>query len=167
MNQCADIASTARGRGRVFPSSRHASVKRLRSSVFMGLPCPMKTAGILAASLIVYRSLAKCENQAYGIGSASHALPAATIDQYRSNIHISICPAIWMKLVAVGQGILSASSVNDVCFRCKPCSGITDDRKDERRHVFSAAFFLVSTYCVHSIWDQGYRIKVGALCAFR
>ena len=46
MYQCAEIASTARGRGRLAPNARHAAVKRLVSSVFIGLPWPMKAAGM-------------------------------------------------------------------------------------------------------------------------
>jgi hypothetical protein len=46
MYQCAEMTSTARGRGTVSPSTRHALVKRLRSNVFIGLPCPMNAAGI-------------------------------------------------------------------------------------------------------------------------
>src|SRR5690349_1548913 len=46
MNQCAEIARMARGRGTDAPSSRQARVKRLDSSVFIGLPCPMKAAGM-------------------------------------------------------------------------------------------------------------------------
>src|SRR3569832_2523774 len=67
MNQCAEIASTAHGRGSVCPNSRHVAVKRLFSSVFMGLPCPMKAAGILVASLIVYRSSLQGGNQVHAI----------------------------------------------------------------------------------------------------
>jgi hypothetical protein len=56
MNQCAEIASTARGGGSVRPSSRHVAVKRLFSNVFMGLPWPMNAAGILVTGLIIRRT---------------------------------------------------------------------------------------------------------------
>jgi hypothetical protein len=46
MNQCAETTSTGRGRGSRSPMRRHAAVKPLRSSVFIGLPWPMKNAGI-------------------------------------------------------------------------------------------------------------------------
>ena len=42
----------ARGRGMVSPKRRHASVYRLCSSAFMGLPCPRNAAGILGPSRI-------------------------------------------------------------------------------------------------------------------
>src|SRR4051794_11995329 len=45
-NQCADTARMARGRGSVAASTAQASVHRFRSRVFIGLPCPMNTAGI-------------------------------------------------------------------------------------------------------------------------
>ena len=48
MNQCAEITSSARGCGSVCPSRRHALVKSLSSSVFIGLPWPMNSAGILS-----------------------------------------------------------------------------------------------------------------------
>src|SRR3569833_2670260 len=67
MNQCAEIASTAHGRGSVCPNSRHVAVKRLFSSVFMGLPCPKKTTNKKEASLIVYRSSLQGGNQVHAI----------------------------------------------------------------------------------------------------
>jgi hypothetical protein len=45
MYQCAETARMARGRSRAAPRARQLSVYRLRSSVFIGLPCPMKIAG--------------------------------------------------------------------------------------------------------------------------
>src|SRR5436190_9732258 len=48
MNQCAETTSNARGFGSFAPISRHALVKRLVSRVFIGLPCPIKSAGIRA-----------------------------------------------------------------------------------------------------------------------
>src|SRR5262245_41079016 len=45
--QCAEIARITCGRGKEVPSVRQALVKRLRSSAFVGLPCPTKSAGIL------------------------------------------------------------------------------------------------------------------------
>src|SRR5690606_6383163 len=44
--QCADTTRIARGRGTEAPNVRHASVKRLRSIAFIGLPWPRKAAGI-------------------------------------------------------------------------------------------------------------------------
>src|SRR5690606_37498385 len=44
--QCAEMARIARGRGAAAPNARQASVKRLRSSAFIGLPWPRKAAGI-------------------------------------------------------------------------------------------------------------------------
>jgi hypothetical protein len=38
MNQCAEIARTARGRGKARPKARHDRVKALSSSVFIGEP---------------------------------------------------------------------------------------------------------------------------------
>src|SRR3546814_4868960 len=49
--QCAEMHSTARGAGTQPPNVRQASVKRLCSSVFIGLPCPTNPAGILVCSL--------------------------------------------------------------------------------------------------------------------
>jgi hypothetical protein len=46
MYQWAEIIRMARGRGMERPKARHASVYRLRSRAFIGLPCPKKTAGI-------------------------------------------------------------------------------------------------------------------------
>src|ERR1700744_6151214 len=46
--QWAEMARIALGRGNLRPKARQASVKPLRSSVFIGLPWPMKRAGILA-----------------------------------------------------------------------------------------------------------------------
>jgi hypothetical protein len=46
VNQCADTTRIARGRGIAVPKARHDSVVRLRSSAFIGLPCPKNTAGI-------------------------------------------------------------------------------------------------------------------------
>src|SRR3954451_6093813 len=51
--QCAEMTRIARGLGTCWAMSRHASVKPLRSRVFMGLPWPMKNAGIL---VITHRS---------------------------------------------------------------------------------------------------------------
>src|SRR4051812_15800749 len=50
MNQCADTARMARGRGNAAPRSRQAWVKAFISSVFIGEPCPMNAAGILLGS---------------------------------------------------------------------------------------------------------------------
>ena len=52
MYQCAEIISTARGRGVVLPSSAHDAVKRFVSSVFIGLPWPMNTAGMRALAFM-------------------------------------------------------------------------------------------------------------------
>src|SRR5690349_24167438 len=52
MNQCAEIVSTARGRGNATPNARHERVKSLSSSVFIGEPWPMNAAGIGSISLI-------------------------------------------------------------------------------------------------------------------
>src|SRR5690349_3410221 len=48
--QCADTHRMARGRGIDAPSRRQDSVYWLRSSVFIGLPCPKNTTGILGPS---------------------------------------------------------------------------------------------------------------------
>ncbi|HJV52338.1 MAG TPA: hypothetical protein VJ652_12795, partial [Noviherbaspirillum sp.] len=53
INQCAEMASTARGRGSARPNSRHAAVNRLVSNVFIGLPCPINAAGIVVAGFII------------------------------------------------------------------------------------------------------------------
>src|SRR5262245_33803995 len=45
MYQCAEMARIAFGLPNLRPAADHASVCRLRSSVFIGLPCPRKTAG--------------------------------------------------------------------------------------------------------------------------
>jgi hypothetical protein len=45
-NQCAEIASTARGRGIPAPISRHARVHSFSSRAFIGFPWPKKSAGI-------------------------------------------------------------------------------------------------------------------------
>src|SRR5688500_2357986 len=42
----------ARGRGSARPKARHASVKRLTSSAFMGLPCPRNAAGIRGGDML-------------------------------------------------------------------------------------------------------------------
>src|SRR5215218_7016543 len=44
--QCAETTRIARGRGTDRPNSRHALVYRLRSSAFIGLPCPKNAAGM-------------------------------------------------------------------------------------------------------------------------
>jgi hypothetical protein len=54
MNQCAEMTSSARGRGNWLPNSRHPLVKPFSSSVFIGLPWPMKTAGILLMRQLPY-----------------------------------------------------------------------------------------------------------------
>jgi PPOX class probable F420-dependent enzyme len=46
MYQWADTTRMARGSGTAAPKAAHASVYRLCSRAFMGLPCPMKAAGI-------------------------------------------------------------------------------------------------------------------------
>src|SRR6185369_6397903 len=46
MNQCAEIASTARGRGSARPRARHDWVKTFSSSVFIGEPWPMNAKGM-------------------------------------------------------------------------------------------------------------------------
>ncbi len=51
--QCADTARIARGRGVRSPNARHASVCRLRSSVFIGLPWPRNTQGMRAFDPII------------------------------------------------------------------------------------------------------------------
>ncbi|GAA0798148.1 hypothetical protein Sya03_47760 [Spirilliplanes yamanashiensis] len=53
MYQCADTTSTARGLGTAAPRSRQAVVWRFSSSAFMGLPCPMKAAGIVVMPVIL------------------------------------------------------------------------------------------------------------------
>src|SRR5690349_20201568 len=45
MNQCADTTRMPRGRGSNRPSFCQTRVYALLSSVFMGLPCPMKSEG--------------------------------------------------------------------------------------------------------------------------
>src|SRR3954469_19509442 len=51
MYQCAEITRIARGRGTDAPNACQASVYRLRSRVFIGLPWPMNAAGIVGASI--------------------------------------------------------------------------------------------------------------------
>ena len=46
MDQCAEMTRIARGRGTLPPRTREASVYRLRSGGFSGLPCLMNAAGI-------------------------------------------------------------------------------------------------------------------------
>jgi len=41
------MTTIARGRGRALPTAFQPLVKPLSLSVFIGLPCPMKRAGIL------------------------------------------------------------------------------------------------------------------------
>src|SRR3954471_11771714 len=53
MYQCAEITRIARGRGTDAPKARHASVYRLRSRVFIGLPWPMNAAGMVEALMFV------------------------------------------------------------------------------------------------------------------
>src|SRR3954469_9867802 len=52
MYQCAEITRIARGRGTDPPKARHASVYRLRSRVFIGLPWPMNAAGMVEALMV-------------------------------------------------------------------------------------------------------------------
>jgi hypothetical protein len=47
MYQCAETARIARGRGTEVPNERQASVYRLRSRAFIGVPCPKKAAGMV------------------------------------------------------------------------------------------------------------------------
>ena len=49
MYQWADTMRMARGRGIDAPNAAHASLYRLRSRAFIGLPCPKNTAGRAAA----------------------------------------------------------------------------------------------------------------------
>src|SRR5262245_47693347 len=49
MYQCAEMTRSARGRGRARARARQTVVKRFTCKVFIGLPWPMKTAGIRAA----------------------------------------------------------------------------------------------------------------------
>src|SRR6476619_4652453 len=51
--QCALMARTARGRRTLRPKSRQAVVKRLRSSAFIGLPCPMNAAGMASSTRLL------------------------------------------------------------------------------------------------------------------
>ena len=51
--QWADTIRMARGRGTEAPKLRQASVKRLRSSAFIGLPWPRKAAGMAALVFMV------------------------------------------------------------------------------------------------------------------
>jgi hypothetical protein len=46
MYQCAETTRMARGFGTAAPNARQASVYRLVSRAFIGLPCPMNAAGI-------------------------------------------------------------------------------------------------------------------------
>src|SRR5690349_1906656 len=56
--QCADTARIARGFGADAPKPRQASVKRLRSSAFIGLPWPRNAAGIVrTAGMCILRSM--------------------------------------------------------------------------------------------------------------
>ena len=55
INQCAETAMIARGFGIDVANSDHALVNRFVSSVFIGLPCPINTAGIVAIR-ILFRS---------------------------------------------------------------------------------------------------------------
>ncbi len=56
--QCAETIRIARGRGTEAPNDRHASVKRLRSSAFIGLPWPRKAAGMATLRFIRLRAQA-------------------------------------------------------------------------------------------------------------
>ena len=46
MNQCAEMESIARGRGRLAAMADHALVYAFDSKAFIGLPCPKKIAGM-------------------------------------------------------------------------------------------------------------------------
>ena len=46
MYQWADTTRMARGRGTSTPNDRHASVYRLWSRAFIGVPCPKNAAGM-------------------------------------------------------------------------------------------------------------------------
>src|SRR5262252_4747158 len=48
MYQCAEIESTARGRGSFAPSAAQPRVQAFVCSAFIGLPCPRNSAGSLA-----------------------------------------------------------------------------------------------------------------------
>src|SRR3546814_9565962 len=52
INQWADMERIAFGVGIIFPNARQATVYPLASRVFIGLPCPMNSTGILLISLI-------------------------------------------------------------------------------------------------------------------
>src|SRR3954454_24191696 len=52
MYQCAETTRIARGRATDAPNARHASVKRLESRGFIGLPWPGTAAGIAGAGAV-------------------------------------------------------------------------------------------------------------------
>src|SRR6188474_1695551 len=53
--QCAETATTARGRGSARPMAAQASVYVLRWMAFMGLPCPKKNAGMVGPARSAFR----------------------------------------------------------------------------------------------------------------
>src|SRR5438034_4597056 len=63
--QCAETHRIALGCGMDSPSFRHVSVYLLRSSVFIGLPCPKNTTGILGWAFAI-RALCQVEQQQFG-----------------------------------------------------------------------------------------------------
>jgi hypothetical protein len=51
--QCAEILSTAFGRGKEAPIAAHAFVYALREIAFNGFPCPKNMAGIRGAVFMI------------------------------------------------------------------------------------------------------------------
>ena len=57
--QCAEIATIARGRGSEAPSAFQSSVHLFVTSAFIGLPWPMKSAGIRSVTKASCRELGR------------------------------------------------------------------------------------------------------------
>ena len=65
MYQWAEIIRIARGRGTLAPNARQASVYRLRSIAFMGVPWPRKAAGMRAAGAAVAEVMGALRGRRY------------------------------------------------------------------------------------------------------
>src|ERR1051326_3645624 len=71
--QCAEITSSARGRGSCCPNARHAFVYPFVSSVFIGLPWPTNKAGSLVIAIdLTAMSIQTLHKAHSSVGSAGH-----------------------------------------------------------------------------------------------
>ena len=79
--QWAEATRIARGRGTLAPKALHASVYRLRSSAFIGLPWPRKAAGMRVRAAWLVLSVMRC--LARGLLLCHHGGPRSAVAERR------------------------------------------------------------------------------------